>query len=71
VCCTPSYYEDAIDQKTRERKLSVNRAKAVFHYLISKNINSLRMTYRGCGNKFPLGMGEALDRRVEFLITKI
>jgi outer membrane protein OmpA-like peptidoglycan-associated protein len=71
VCCTPSYYDDAIDKKTRERKLSVNRAKAVFRYLISKHINSLRMSYRGSGNKFPLGMGEALDRRVEFVITKI
>ena len=71
VCCTPSYYNDAIDRSTNERKLSLNRAKTVFWYLISKNINSLRMTYKGCGNKFPLGKGEEIDRRVEFLITKI
>ena len=70
VCCTPSYYYDAIDRTTNERKLSLNRAKVVFWYLISKNINSLRMTYKGCGNKFPLGQGEEVDRRVEFLITK-
>jgi outer membrane protein OmpA-like peptidoglycan-associated protein len=71
VCCTPSYYYDAIDRATNERKLSLNRAKIVFWYLISKNVNSLRMTYKGCGNKFPLGKGEEVDRRVEFLITKI
>ncbi|GIZ08106.1 OmpA family protein [Flavobacterium sp. UMI-01] len=70
VCCTPSHFHDAIDKATKERKLSVNRAKAVFRYLMSKKINSLRMSYKGCGNKFPLGQGDAMDRRVEFLITK-
>ncbi len=71
VCCTPEYFDDAIDISTYERKLSVNRAKTVFFYLLSKNINSLRMSYKGCGNKFPLGKGDEMDRRVEFLITKI
>lgn len=71
VCCTPKYYDDAIDRETNERNLSYNRANIVFRYLISKNINSLRMSYKGLGNKFPLGKGEEYDRRVEFLITKI
>ncbi len=71
VCCTPRYYLDGIDRETNERKLSHNRAKSVFRYLISKGISSLRMTYKGCGNKFPLGKGETFDRRVEFVITKI
>lgn len=71
VCCTPSYFKDAIDRETHERKLSLNRAKNVFRYLISKKINSLRMKYRGCGNSFPLGKGEEYDRRVELVITKI
>jgi outer membrane protein OmpA-like peptidoglycan-associated protein len=71
VCCTPNYYDDAIDKDSRERKLSLNRAKSVYKYLMSKGINSLRMKYIGCGNKFPTGLGEALDRRVEFLIVKI
>jgi outer membrane protein OmpA-like peptidoglycan-associated protein len=70
VCCTPSYFPDAIDEYTQERKLSLNRARSVYNYLISKNISPQRMTYKGCGNKFPLGKGERLDRRVEFLITK-
>lgn len=71
VCCTPNSFKDAYDRETNERKLSVNRAKAVFKYLISKRINSLRMSYKGLGNKFPLGQGDEMDRRVEFLITKI
>ena len=71
VCCTPSEYDDAIDIETNERKLSLNRAKNVYKYLVSKGISSLRMNYLGCGNKFPTGLGEALDRRVEFLIVKI
>jgi hypothetical protein len=29
------------------------------------------MTYKGCGNQFPLEKGDKFDRRVEFLITKI
>ncbi|MFA9187218.1 OmpA family protein [Flavobacterium sp. FBOR7N2.3] len=70
VCCTPDYYKDAIDRATKERKLSLYRAKNVFRYLISKNVNSLRMTYKGLGNQFPLGKGDEYDRRVEFLITK-
>jgi len=71
VCCTPSYYSDAIDKETRERKLSLNRAKNVYKYLMNKGVNSLRMHYVGSGNKFPLNQGETLDRRVEFIILKI
>ncbi|KDN54094.1 OmpA family protein [Flavobacterium seoulense] len=70
VCCTPDVYKDAIDRATKERKLSMNRAKSVFRYLISKNVNSLRMSYKGLGNQFPRGRGDDYDRRVEFLITK-
>jgi len=71
VCCTPDDYKDAIDRATNERKLSLNRAKSVFRYLISKKVSSLRMIYKGLGNQFPLGRGDEFDRRVEFLITKI
>ncbi|HJR99833.1 MAG TPA: OmpA family protein [Flavobacterium sp.] len=71
VCCTPNSYKDAIDRATNERKLSLNRARTVFKYLISKNVNSLRMNFKGLGNQFPSGKGDEFDRRVEFLITKI
>ena len=71
VCCTSSKYLDAIDRETDERNLSINRAKNVFSYLRSKGINPYRMTFKGYGNRFPLGKGDSFDRRVEFLITKI
>lgn len=71
VCCTPEIYSDGIDRDTKERRLSWNRAKTVFHYLISKKISKSRMTYIGCGNKYPLKRGDNYDRRVEFLITNI
>ncbi|QLC66884.1 OmpA family protein [Flavobacterium sp. LPB0248] len=71
VCCTPEIYSDGIDRDTKERRLSWNRAKTVFHYLMSKKISKSRMTYVGCGNRYPLGKGDNYDRRVEFVITKI
>ncbi|OIV42414.1 OmpA family protein [Flavobacterium johnsoniae] len=71
VCCTPEIYNDGIDKDTKERKLSWNRAKSVFNYLSSKKVSKNRMTYQGCGNRFPLKRGDNYDRRVEFLITKI
>ncbi|KQW96197.1 OmpA family protein [Flavobacterium sp. Root420] len=71
VCCTPEIYSDGIDKDTKERRLSWNRAKTVFNYLSAKKVSKNRMTYQGCGNKYPLGRGDNLDRRVEFLITKI
>lgn len=71
VCCTPELYTDGIDRESRERRLSWNRARTVFFYLSSKRISKSRMTYMGCGNKYPLGKGDNLDRRVEFKITRI
>jgi outer membrane protein OmpA-like peptidoglycan-associated protein len=71
VCCTPEIYSDGIDKETKERRLSWNRAKTVFKYLMGKKISSGRMTFQGCGNKYPLGKGDNYDRRVEFCITKI
>jgi len=71
VCCTPGNYSDAIDVDTQNRNLSVNRAKNVFVYLRSKGISPYRMSYKGYGNRFPLGKNDALDRRVEFFITKL
>jgi outer membrane protein OmpA-like peptidoglycan-associated protein len=70
VCCTPEIYSDGIDKDTKERRLSWNRAKTVFNYLSAKKVSKNRMTYQGCGNKYPLGRGDNLDRRVEFLIIK-
>jgi len=70
VCCTSNKYSDAIDKETNTQNLSINRAKTVYNYLRSKGINRLRMQYSGKGNKYPLGQGDKMDRRVEFYISK-
>jgi outer membrane protein OmpA-like peptidoglycan-associated protein len=71
ICCTPRYQKEAIDRHTGKRKLSHNRAEAVYKYLILKKIPKNRMTFKGYGNTVPLGKGTEYDRRVELLITKI
>ena len=55
-------------------KLSENRAKAVVDYLISKSINSKRLSWKGFGETQPLASNsteeeKALNRRTEFVIT--
>lgn len=70
VCCTPPFYKEAIDKGTKKRKLSSNRAEAVYKYLVIKKVAKTRMTYKGYGNTQPMGKGADLDRRVELVITK-
>lgn len=69
ICCTGGSPE-AVDKDTRKEELSVNRAKAVYFYLIKKRIDPNRLSFKGYGNKKPLGFDQNLDKRVEFLITK-
>ena len=71
ICCTPKYQKEAIDRHTGKRKLSHNRAEAVYKYLLIKKIPKSRMTFKGYGNTVPLGKGSEYDRRVELVITKI
>ncbi len=71
VCCTPPYQKEAIDMDTKKRQLSVNRAEAVYKYLVLKKISKDRMTFKGYGNTVPLGKGAEYDRRVELVISKV
>lgn len=71
VCCTPTFQKEAIDLKTKKRKLSTNRAESVYKYLIFKKVAKERMTFKGYGNTKPLGKEPEYDRRVQLLITKI
>ena len=71
ICCTPPYQKEAVDKDTKKRELSINRAKAVYKYLISRRVNEKRLIYNGYGNTQPLGESTEKDRRVELIITKI
>lgn len=70
VCCT-QYSRDAIDRKTKQRNLSVARAKYIYDYLAKKGVDKRRMKYVGMRRKFPLGGEAKYDRRVEILITYV
>lgn len=58
------------------KALSMNRAKAVYSYLISNGIDAKRLTYNGYGYSKPIATndteeGRALNRRTEFRITEV
>ena len=55
-------------------KLSLERAKSVYNYLISKGIDKNRMSFKGYGMSQPIATneteeGRALNRRTEFKIV--
>lgn len=55
-------------------KLSLERAKSVYNYLINKGIDKNRMSFKGYGASRPVATneteeGRALNRRTEFKIT--
>ncbi|MBT8395166.1 MAG: OmpA family protein [Bacteroidia bacterium] len=70
VCCTQNS-RDAVNRKTKQRNLSVARAKYVYDYLLKKGVSKKRMKYVGMRRKFPLGGDPKYDRRVEILITYV
>ncbi len=54
-------------------KLSLERAEAVYNYLLSKDISKERLSYKGYGEAFPIASndneeGRAKNRRTEFKI---
>ena len=55
-------------------QLSLDRAKAVADYLISKGIDAKRLTWRGYGASKPVAdntteEGRAMNRRTEFTVV--
>ena len=49
ICCTDPRQGDALDYDTRDLALSVNRAKEVYTFLIRKDIEEDRLSYKGFG----------------------
>lgn len=69
-------HTDNIGTKEYNKKLSENRAKTVFEYLVNKGIAKERLTYNGYDFSMPLSTndteeGRALNRRTEFKIISI
>lgn len=72
VCCIADFNSDAINRRTKERTLSVDRAIQVYDYLLKKGISAKRMKYKGFGNSRPIeGAKDHFNRRVELMITKV
>jgi outer membrane protein OmpA-like peptidoglycan-associated protein len=75
VCCQDDV-TDAMDNATGELSLSVNRARAVYDYLIQKGISKNRLSYKGLAHQFPLIKKEVTEedrianRRVEIKIIR-
>jgi len=77
ICCQPEYdVTDALDFETGDQNLSLNRAKAVYDYLVKNGIDAARLSYKGFGSRFHLvpevtEQDELKNRRVEIkLISK-
>ncbi len=66
-------YTDNVGNDADNIRLSENRSKAVVDFLISKNIDAKRLSYKGFGKANPVAdnsteEGKALNRRTEFVI---
>ncbi len=74
VCCV--HAPDALDEDTNEPTLSVNRARAIYDYLVRKGIDPKRLTYTGFGHRRPVVAVELTEadaeqnRRVEIRVTE-
>lgn len=69
-------YTDNVGDVKLNQKLSENRAKSVYDFLINNNIDKRRLTYKGYGETKPRSdnateEGRQQNRRTEFIITKI
>jgi outer membrane protein OmpA-like peptidoglycan-associated protein len=67
-------HTDNSGDELKNRELSEKRAKAVFDYLVSKNISKSRLTYYGIGGKEPITTndteeGRKKNRRVAFVVV--
>jgi outer membrane protein OmpA-like peptidoglycan-associated protein len=70
-----SGHTDNYGSNEYNQKLSINRAKAVYHYLIEQGIDSNRLSYKGYGMDKPLAPNDteenrAKNRRTEILIIE-
>ncbi|MBS1688274.1 MAG: OmpA family protein [Bacteroidetes bacterium] len=75
VCCINGY-PDAYDIDSRDNNLSLNRAKAIYDYLVDRGIDADRLKYYGFGKSKPIVAVERTEddaernRRVEIRILE-
>jgi outer membrane protein OmpA-like peptidoglycan-associated protein len=65
VCCISVDADDALDIDTYEPSLSVNRAKAIYNFLVGKGIESNRLKYEGFGKRRPVVPYERNEKHAE------
>jgi outer membrane protein OmpA-like peptidoglycan-associated protein len=68
-------HTDNTGGKGLNQRLSYDRAKSVYFYLISKGISKSRLSYEGYGSTFPIAPnttaeGKAKNRRIELKLAK-
>jgi outer membrane protein OmpA-like peptidoglycan-associated protein len=64
VCCIKDAL-DAWDIDTYEQTLSVNRARAIYNYLVSRGVDSTRLKYAGFGRRRPVVADEQTEQDAE------
>ena len=67
-------HTDSVGGQDMNQKLSENRARSVYHYLVENGIDDSRLSYRGYGFTVPIASneteeGRAKNRRTEFKIV--
>lgn len=67
ICCEVDGRE-GVNLITGRRSLSVDRAKAVYDYLVDRGIEESRLSYIGFKSVYITGINNYMDRRVEILI---
>lgn len=75
ICIQVQGHTDNIGNDVGNLKLSENRAKSVYNYLIEQGISETRLTYKGFGKSMPVTgneteEGRAKNRRTVFVITR-
>lgn len=71
-----SGHTDNIGSSKDNQELSVQRAKAVLDYIVSKGVDKNRLTYKGYGSSDPVESNNSIEgrkknRRIEFEIVKV
>ena len=74
ICIQIQGHTDNIGNDAGNLKLSENRARSVYNYLVEKGITETRLNYKGFGKSMPVtdndsDTGRAKNRRTVFVIT--